>query len=388
MRVKGRSSPTAQIHLTDANFLGGLATVKFGQTGYLFITNTNGIVIDSPRKSRILKHIDAEGGSNPATARAIAGFEGTTESTNRMGVAGLYAFKRLRQTNWVMGAVYPRNEAFAAIEKIERIAWLAAIALALLVGTLSMLITRRQLAPLADLHQHLLQSRSVAEYTPMTGARAPDEIGDLARTFDQLMAQRAEDERRLTASEAYLRTILAHAGDAFVSIDGDGLLTEWNRQAELTFGWTRAEVIGRRMAELIIPQAMREAHHNGFAAFRHTGTGAIVDQRIEIEALHRDGHLFPIELSVGAVELADRYVANAFIRDITASRAAAQRIAASEKFMRDVTDNLPALISRVDRDLRYTFANSQILRHHPKRTVVGRTMLEVRGAADFAKISA
>src|SRR5690606_28129668 len=66
-----------QITLEKPNFLGELAGLKFGKTGYVFITNTNGIVIDSPRKSRILQHFDAEGGHNEATTRAVAGFEGS-----------------------------------------------------------------------------------------------------------------------------------------------------------------------------------------------------------------------------------------------------------------------------------------------------------------------
>lgn len=377
---------TAQINLNEPNFLGELADVKFGKTGYMFITNTDGIVISSPRKSRILKHVDAEGGSNPVTARSLAGFEGTAEGMNRVGVYGLYAFKQLQQTNWVMGSIYPRSEAFAQIETIELVAWIGLALLASLVGLVSMLLTQRQLFPLAQLHHHMLASFGNATYRPMLEEASADEIGDLQRTFERLMEQRAAAESRLAENGHYLRSILAHAGDAFISLDEEGRVTEWNHQAELTFGWTREDVLNVRIAELIIPQAMRGRHEQGMLAFQKTGRGPLVDARTEIEAVHRSGRIFPIEISVGAIRSGDHFVANAFIRDISERRAAAERIAAGERFVRGIADNVPALVSYIDRDERYTFANAHILRRHPGETLIGRTIADVRGPDVYAVI--
>jgi diguanylate cyclase (GGDEF)-like protein/PAS domain S-box-containing protein len=377
---------TAQINLNESNFLGELADVKFGKTGYMFITNTDGIVISSPRKSRILKHTDAEGGSNPVTARSLAGFEGTAEGMNRVGVYGLYAFKQLQQTNWIMGSIYPRSEAFAQIELIERVVWFGLALLASLVGLMSTLLTRRQLRPLARLHHHMIASVGSSTYRPMSERASTDEIGDLQRTFESLMEQHVEAERRLAANGDHLRSILAHAGDAFISLDEHGRVTEWNRQAELTFGWTRDEVLNARMEELLIPPEMRERHAQGMLVFQKTGKGPLVDARTEIEALHRNGHIFPIEISVGALRAGETYVANAFIRDISERRATAERIAAGERFVRGIADNVPALVSYIDQDERYTFANAHILRRHPGETLIGRTMRDVRGQEVYAKI--
>ncbi|CAN7683105.1 diguanylate cyclase domain-containing protein [Acidovorax sp. LjRoot117] len=370
---------TAQINLNEPNFLGELADVKFGKTGYMFITNTEGIVISSPRKSRILKHTDDEGGSNPVTARSLAGFEGTAEGVNRVGVHGLYAFKQLSQTNWIMGAIYPRDEAFAQIETIEQIVWVGLALLATLVGIVSLLLTQRQLLPLALLHQHMLASVGKGTYQPMLERASPDEIGDLQRTFEQLMVQYGEAERRLAENRDHLRSILAHAGDAFVSLDAEGRVTEWNHQAELIFGWKREEVLSKLVDQFIIPPAMRERHAQGMQSFQGTGLGPLVDARVEIEALHRTGRTFPIEISVGALRAGDHFVANAFIRDISERREAAERIAAGERFVRGIADNVPALVSYIDRDEKYTFANAHIMRRHPGETLVGRTVEAVRG---------
>ena len=73
------------INLKDRNILGALAEVKIGKTGYLFITTTDGIVIDHPRTSRILNHVQADGGASPQVLRAIAGFEGTSEGVDEGG---------------------------------------------------------------------------------------------------------------------------------------------------------------------------------------------------------------------------------------------------------------------------------------------------------------
>ncbi|MFN9473948.1 PAS domain S-box protein [Acidovorax sp.] len=377
---------TAQINLNEPNFLGELADVRFGKTGYMFITNTDGIVISSPRKSRILKHTDAEGGTNPVTARSLAGFEGTAEGMNRVGVYGLYAFKQLRQTNWIMGAIYPRDEAFAQIETIERVVWIGLALLSSLVGLTSFLLTQRQLRPLARLHRHMLASVGNATYQPMVEPTSTDEIGDLRRTFESLMEQRVAAERRLAAHGDHLRAILAHAGDAFISLDAQGRITEWNHQAELIFGWKREEVLGESVTELIAPPEMRERHEQGMRVFQETGKGALVDARTEFEAVHRDGRVFPIEISVGALPAGDQFVANAFIRDISERRAVAERIAAGERFVRGIADNVPALVSYIDREQRYTFANAHIMRRHPGESLIGRTIRDVRGPSVYAVI--
>jgi len=371
----------ALIGLDQPNFLGELADLKFGKTGYVFITNTHGIVIDSPRKSRILKHFDAEGGHNEATTRAVAGFEGTTEGVNRLGVSVLYAFKQTRQTNWIIGTHYPREEAVAALERVQHFTWLGAIVLSLLVGGLSLYLLRRELAPLERLRLHMLANHAAEHYAPLTTHYDQDELGDLARTFDQLMAERHEVQKRLSANETYLREVLRHAGDAFIALDRTGRVTEWNHQAELVFGYTRDEALGQPLAPLIIPEAMRAAHDSGMRQFTQHGTGSMVDKRMEVEALHRTGQRIPIEISLSAMDMGDHFVAHAFLRDISERKAAERALALSEAKLRGVTDNLPALVSHMDSQERFTFVNSAVREWWGMEpdALLGRTMREVVG---------
>ena len=162
----------------------------------------------------------------------------------------------------------------------------------------------------------------------------------------------------LQRSEERIRSILANASDAFISLDHRGLITEWNQQAESTFGWARADVVGRPLAEVIIPQRMRDSHNKALQRFAQTGKGPVVNQRTEIMALHRNGHEVPIELSVGALRTDDGFMAHAFLHDITERKQAQARLAASGKLLRDITDNLPLLISYIDKDLCLRFCNA------------------------------
>jgi hypothetical protein len=158
------------INLKDRNILGALGDVKFGKSGYLFIVTSDGVMVDHPNTARILTNIKDRNGGNPEILRAMAGFEGTGEGVDETGVPSLYAFDRTERTNWVVGAMYPRAEAFAGIESIERSAWLGAVVLSLSAGALAFTVVRRRLKPLAELHRHMQSAR---EAPRGDGARHP-----------------------------------------------------------------------------------------------------------------------------------------------------------------------------------------------------------------------
>jgi len=125
-----------------------------------------------------------------------------------------------------------------------------------------------------------------------------------------LLAQLIREQRRTSV-------ILENSNDAFVALGVDGRISDWNTEAERTFGWSAQEAIGRKLAELIIPPAQRQAHDAGFAQFTKTGTGPVVNKRVELSALCRDGREIPIEMSVAAFHNGQGFVATAFIRDIS-----------------------------------------------------------------------
>ena len=73
----------------------------------------------------------------------------------------------------------------------------------------------------------------------------------------------------------------------------------------------------RSLAETIIPPAYRDAHSQGLKRFLETGVGPVLNQRIEITAIHRDGWEFPIELTISPMRLGSTWLFAAFVHDIT-----------------------------------------------------------------------
>lgn len=119
------------------------------------------------------------------------------------------------------------------------------------------------------------------------------------------------------ADESRIHAILQGALDAVVTMDGRGVVVEWNSQAEATFGYTRAEAVGATLAELIIPPQYRAAHAAGMQRYLKTGKEAILRRRIEITALRKNGREFPVELTVVPLQVGREVMFSSFIRDIT-----------------------------------------------------------------------
>ncbi len=158
-----------------------------------------------------------------------------------------------------------------------------------------------------------------------------------------------EAETRRQRAEERARSVIDSCADAFVAIDATGMVAEWNSQAERVFGWRREEVLGRALADTIVPPSLRQAHLEGLRRVVATGEGRVLGQSLELDALHRDGHLFPVELSLSPVCHGGRWTFNAFIRDITKRREraeAAQRLAAIVESSQDaiVSTDLEGLI--------------------------------------------
>lgn len=127
--------------------------------------------------------------------------------------------------------------------------------------------------------------------------------------------------------------------DAVVQMDFDGYITGWNHQAEKVFGWSAEEILDQTIEQTIIPERYRDAHKKGMKRFLETGKTSVMNSLIEIHALHRDGHEFPIELSVSVIDSADLQEFNAYIRDISERKHAETVIWNQANF--DPLTNLP-----------------------------------------------
>ncbi len=120
----------------------------------------------------------------------------------------------------------------------------------------------------------------------------------------------AESERRKTA-------ILEGALDAIITMDYEGRILEFNPAAEQMFGIPAPEAVGRELAELIIPPSLRDRHREGLARYLVSGQARILNRRLEMPALHRDGSQFPVELALSRIPGEGPPVFTGFVRDIT-----------------------------------------------------------------------
>lgn len=144
---------------------------------------------------------------------------------------------------------------------------------------------------------------------PMPGGATVTMFADVTRA--------RADEFAIRRSAAEKSAMLASALDCVVVVDDTGTIQEFNLAAERTFGWTSAEIVGRNLAETIVPVSLRQAHVDGLARYLRTGHGNVVNRRIEIVGLRRDGEEFPCEIAITPVKFGDRQIFTAYLRDIS-----------------------------------------------------------------------
>lgn len=135
-----------------------------------------------------------------------------------------------------------------------------------------------------------------------------------------------EREQELWESTERIRATVHTALDCIVVMDQEGKVVEFNPSAEATFGFERDEVIGREMAELIIPERYGDAHRAGLQKYLETGEGPVLGQHIEIEARRKDGTELPISLSISVSHEADGPIFVGYMRDTTERRAAEEAL--------------------------------------------------------------
>lgn len=168
--------------------------------------------------------------------------------------------------------------------------------------------------------------------------------------------------------------ILDRAHNAVISMDQRGLVTYWNPAAETVFGVSRERAVGRKVAELIIPERLREAHSSGIRRLVAGGAGQLIDRRVEMPARRSDGSEFPVEMTISAWRAGGEWSFTAFVQDISERRAAdkeRERLVAELRLaLRGAERRLDAIVGSLsepvtirDRTDRIVYANRAALSH-------------------------
>ncbi len=133
----------------------------------------------------------------------------------------------------------------------------------------------------------------------------------------QEITEKVRAEESLREKDIINRQVINTSLDAVIIINEEGAIVDWNKQAEIIFKWPRQEVLGLKLSETIIPHKYRDAHTAGMKKYLSTGEGPVLNQRLELTALDRTGHEFPIELAISPMKIGDRSAFSAFVRDLT-----------------------------------------------------------------------
>jgi PAS domain S-box-containing protein len=255
----------------------------------------------------------------------------------------------------------------------------------------SMTDTRR--LPLAGHHWTLRVSRTATSpstasspipWIVLGGASTTVLLAGLAHALAlsrQRLQERIRADLALAERERQAAQVLENALDAYVAIDAQDRIVEWNRQATALFGWSAHEAIGRRLAETLIPADMRERHLAALSTFAERAEHALLGKRLEMPARCRDGSEIFVELSIVQITVpaGPRFAAS--LRDITQARQQAAEIRLlNETLEQRVAERTAQLevanreLSTANRDLEaFAYSVSHDLRA-PLRAIDGHLM--------------
>ena len=173
--------------------------------------------------------------------------------------------------------------------------------------------------------------------------RVAQRTAELAAANEELKKEIAErglveerlrqEERELKGSEARKAAILDSALDCVLTMDHEGCITEFNPAAERTFGYRRAEVVGKQLADIVIPPSLREEHRRGLAHYLATGEARVLGRRIEMTAMRSDGSEFPVEIAITRIPLDGPPSFTGYLRDITERKKSEEELRRSAAYL-------------------------------------------------------
>lgn len=236
---------------------------------------------------------------------------------------GLYKYESGQETRAIFSII--RNELDEAIPLIDGSDEMLAAGLPRLSEQDQRIATLVRSASLDNLQNFVSNSNlareTVLRMMQLLGALTIGMMIALAVTILILFRLAGTNERRAIEQRqlaARMQTILDSSLDAVLVVDTDGFVHQFNGAAEKVFGYTQAEVMGRNLADLIIPEDYKRAHEIGMQRMRDRGETRLVGRgRIEIEAQRKSGVIFPVELSIEEVVSDDETFFVSFIRDIS-----------------------------------------------------------------------
>lgn len=351
-RLKGMM--TGSLDLLGGNFLALLPKTKIGATGYVYIVDMNRTLVVHPDQSRIMKPA-APPGVNKMVDKAYSGFDGSGETVTSYGVDMLTSVKHLKKASWILGANYPKSEAYAPFEKAKGFFAVAMLASTAALILIIWFIMRHLMSPLSAMAIHMEKLPEKAGQERLIRIQTTDEIGVLATSFNSMLSTLDQQQESLHEQTVILEQEMAERQIAQESlVVKQQQLEQLNNSLEERIVSSLHEL--RQKDQMLIQQGRHAAMGEMINSIAHqwrqplNNIGLIVQN---IKFSHERGMLTPEEMS-----------------------------AESEKAMDTIL-----FMSRTIDDFRYFFRNDKQKSVIPVMDLLHRTLTLVSASFGYLKIA-
>src|ERR1051326_1986009 len=181
---------------------------------------------------------------------------------------------------------------------------------------------------------------------------------DTAALQEPKAPQSSRAAAKRSDTEERLRAILRTAVEGIITIDERGIIESINPAGEKIFGFSAEEVIGKNV-NVLMPSPYREEHDGYISNYRQTGHAQIIGIGREVFGQRKDGSIFPMDLAVSEVRLAQRRMFTGFVRDITERKRSEERLAELAQTLAEKNKELETIVYVASHDLRSPLVNIQ-----------------------------
>jgi diguanylate cyclase (GGDEF)-like protein/PAS domain S-box-containing protein len=245
---------TGSLGLTNPGMLGNVAKTVIGKSGYLYIVTAEGKLIMHPDRKR-LSQVAFAPLANPLFDRALKGFEGTAEALDEDGREALVTYQRVPSSTWIVAAVFPKDEAFLAVNAlILRFVEFLLVAFVIVVAAV-WVSTRYLMRPLVSLTRHLTNYTATEErIAPLAGDKGSGEIRALTTAFNRLTARLHEREDALIETMQRYQLITENSTDLITKHDPQGTITFASPVSASVLGVPHTALAGHSLFEYVHPE--------------------------------------------------------------------------------------------------------------------------------------
>ncbi len=346
---------TGSLGLTRPGMLGKIAKTVIGTTGYLYIVTSDGKLIMHPDRERLSQRAFPPG-ANPLFERALKGFEGTGDALESDGREAIVTYRRVPSSNWIVAAVYPKDEALAAIHQLTlRFVQMLLLASVLVVASI-WILTRYLMRPLVVLTDHLKSYSSHTErIAPLTGPAGGGEIRALRRAFNRLTSRLRDREDALIETMQKYQLITENSTDLITKHATDGTIMYASPVSVAILGMPHGELLGHSLCEFVHPDDFSTVRSAVSEAMQNRSLATIV-----YRARHADQHYVWLETTLQRMKNADGEDTQRILcisRDVSDRKRMEQRLHELAR-----TDHLTALPNRFLLDERFAGGLAQARR--------------------------